>query len=291
MDVARSSPLNPGSVVLLMGRAAPNAMLVGMIPTLLAFALACNSPADPDDTGPMDTGTPEGWPEAIPECADLAAPFPLATGDDVDGAWAARPQIEVLSAAMGLAQDAGEATGCPAVIDDSCGAGLVITGGCDEGGVQASGSARNDGCDDGGTWYWQGFSITSADPAWSFDAEGTVSAYVSGDMYVDFDVTSTLHGVCAHGACEGTFTWSGTDDISYQESRHQRVTAAPAGDARSGDYCIDEELTTVDGCDEPTGWTVIQGDHTAVVLWDGDLACDACGELYVDGEHAGSWCR
>lgn len=38
------------------------------------------------------------------------------------------------------------------------------------------------------------------------------------------------------------------------------------------------------------GWTVLQGDRTVVALWDGDLACDGCARLFIEGEEVGEWC-
>ena len=55
---------------------------------------------------------------------------------------------------------------------------------------------------------------------------------------------------------------------------------------------MDEAVASAKGCDaEGVGWTVLRGSSSAMVVWDGDVSCDGCGELYVDGHAAGSWCR
>ena len=70
------------------------------------------------------------------------------------------------------------------------------------------------------------------------------------------------------------------------------MSVTPDADLPAGDFCIDEDLAAVDGCArEPAGWTVVHGDHVAVVVWDGDVDCDGCGRLFIDDAEIGPWCR
>lgn len=147
--------------------------------------------------------------------------------------------------------------------------------------MSAAGTATGTGCNDGGAWMWSGFSVSIAD--WTFAADGTADFEVSGNVHETWDVTATISGFDP----QGTWTWSGEHATGCaEETRHQQVTGT------GGDVCLDEALVPQDGCpEEPTGWTVIQGDHVAVVLWDGDQSCDGCGRLFIDGVETGTWCR
>jgi hypothetical protein len=54
---------------------------------------------------------------------------------------------------------------------------------------------------------------------------------------------------------------------------------------------LDEDRHRDVGCaDEFVGWTVFQGDHVAAALWDGDVACDGCARLFIDGVEVGASC-
>lgn len=272
--------------------------------TLLPVLIACHAAGNPDTTDTNDTTDTDmsdttdtdvsavTWPDPIPACDGLAQAFPMADVADLQVAWGLRPRLDVVNSVMSRVTDANTATGCPSLVVDTCNTGVTFTGECASGPITATGTAVNDGCDDGGAWHWSGFSISSTDPTWSFSAEGSAGASMSGSVYEGFEVTATLHHACGDAACSGTYTWSGTHVVAQSETRSERVSAAPEDGDRSGDYCIDEALDKVEGCgNEGVGWTVLHGDHVAVVLWDGDVACDGCGSLFIDGVASGQWCR
>ena len=242
-------------------------------------AKPADSATQPDTAG-TDGTTPDGWPDEIPACA-LSAPLPTATATELTAAWAGRPELAIVTQAMRRVQGATDATGCPSLLEDPCGEGTIYTGDCTVGKVSASGTATGTGCDDGGAWIWSGFSVST--PDWAFAAEGSADFQVSGDVRESWDVTATLAGFDP----VGTWTWTGEHYTGgVEETRHQVVTGA------AGDACLDEDLSPQEACpEEPSGWTVIQGDHVAVVLWDGDSSCDGCGRLFIDGEETGAWCR
>lgn len=262
------------------------------VPVLFLSACAATS-ADStvDDTGAPDTADtpPEGWPESIPDCTDLVSPFPMASADDLTAAWAARPQVDIAFAAMGLARTASETTGCPSLVSDPCGVGTVLSGDCETGGVTATGSAISYACEDGGGWSWAPFAVEDTGAAWSFSADGGFS-YEGGDGSATWTATLALHGVCEDPACNGAFEWSGRMVTGVYGP--VRVTASFDTDPRAGDFCLDEGAEDVRDCpEEQVDWTVFQGDHSAVVLWDGDVNCDGCGRLFIDDVEVGSWCR
>lgn len=264
-----------------------------MIPWLL-LAAACTgavSPAREDraahDTASGDTAVP-GWPASIPACDGLLDPFPMADAADVAAAWSTRPSSVAVTSAMARVTDAASSTGCPSYGADPCGTGTTWEGACATDGVTAEGSAMADGCDDGGTWTFTGFSVVTAD--WRFAADGTLAAEMSGTERLEFDLTVELAGLCA--GCDGRYAWSGTSvRDGVEDARHQRITAAPSADVRTGDWCLDQQVAPVASCPaEGVGWTALQGDAAAVVIWDGDAVCDGCGALVVDGAPAGVFC-
>jgi hypothetical protein len=118
------------------------------------------------------------------------------------------------------------------------------------------------------------------------------SFVISGDQLEDWEMEATLHGVCADGGCDGVYHWSGTHFIGGMvEERHQRATIEAEGDSRQGELCIDESRVPEPTCaEEDVGWTILQGDRVVVALWDGDIACDGCARLFIEGEEVGGWC-
>lgn len=254
----------------------------------LLLLSACAGPSV-DSAAPAPPDAVPGWPDAISACGGLASPFPMRTASDVAAAWRTRPSVATVSAGLTRASDAASATGCPAHTTDMCGAGDRYTGGCASGEVAASGTAVGTGCDDGGTWTFTAFEVSGA--GWRFGADGTLDAQVSGDERLAFDLTLDLAGLCADGGCDGRYTWAGTAFRSgMEDTRAQRVSAVPAT-GPAGEWCLDQQVTPVDGCAaEGVGWTTLQGSGVAVVIWDGDAACDGCGALYVDGAPVGALC-
>ena len=166
--------------------------------------------------------------------------------------------------------------GCPTFASETCDA---YTGGCSNGTTTAEGTATMNACDDGFGWAWDGFSVVTAE--WSLSLDGVLDVMEVGDTQ---ETWNTVHAVVSGLDPSGEFTLSGeraTD--GYGETRSEQLVV---GDLAT---CIDEVRTRDEGCpDEPSGWTVVQGTHVAVALWNGD--CDGCADLYLDGAYAGEWC-
>jgi hypothetical protein len=242
-----------------------------------------------DDSGGSTDTLP--LPGGLKACDGLKDPFVLADADDVSAAWMLRPNFEVLSKMMGLADNAADATGCPVVTEKFCGK-TWWTGGCSAGSVEASGSAFESACVDGGSTSWDKFALADKSAGWSFAVDGDFSAAVAGMLLASMDVTVMDTDVCSDVVCSGAFQWtldySGySDDETMTASVNAEPTKGPVGD-----FCLDESVVTAEKCDaEGVGWTVLRGSSDAMVVWDGDVTCDGCGALYVDGHAAGSWCR
>jgi len=265
---------------------------------LFVACVHSHDPADsggtsPDDSGLDDSGDTDTvpLPDGLKACDGLEDPFVLESAEDVSAAWALRPSSEVLGTMMGLADDAGDATGCPAVTTKFCGK-KWWAGGCAAGSVEASGSASQYACVDGGSLAWDKFAVADASAPWSFAIDGDLDAAAAGMLLLTMDVTMSDSGVCDDVVCSGTFQWT-LDYAGYSADATMTATAhAEPTEGPAGDFCIDEDVISAKGCDaEGVGWTVLRGSSDAMVVWDGDVTCDGCGELYIDSRAAGEWCR
>ena len=59
----------------------------------------------------------------------------------------------------------------------------------------------------------------------------------------------------------------------------------------TGDLCLDATLENVATCpDEPVGILRVVGAQEVTITYDGDVACDGCGSVAVDGVAAGEIC-
>jgi hypothetical protein len=192
---------------------------------------------------------------------------------------------------MALADMAADATGCPAVTEEFCGK-TWWTGGCAADSVEASGSAARVACVDGGSISWDNFAVADKSSGWSYANDGYYTGKAAGMLLASMDVTFTDSDVCTDPVCSGAFQWT-LDYAEYSDDETMTATAhAEPAEGAGGDFCLDEAVVTAKGCDmEGVGWTVLRGSSDAMVVWDGDVSCDGCGDLYIDGHEAGSWCR
>jgi hypothetical protein len=258
-----------------------------------------------DSSAPSDSGsegkpssdsgsetTPPPLPKGLQEC-ELVNPFPITDGASFSEAWALRPDTATMSATLDLAEQAHNATGCPSLAEDGKCGDPEWTG-CDNKGVVSEGTTRILHCVDGYAVSWDAFAIAWED--WSFSLNGSYNAYVAGNLVLTIDAELVADSICESITCSGVFDWqSRYETWGLQGSGHEtwvaQVSAQPTK-GTSGDFCVDEAVLETKGCkSEGVGWTVVRGTQDAMVVWDGDVACDGCGALYVGGFAVGKWCR
>ena len=215
-------------------------------------------------------------------------PFPLPGPAAFSEAWELRPRTDPLYATFDLVEEANAATGCPSLKIGEC--DIHYWTGCNGGDVRSEGTAMAKSCVDGGHWSWDGFAVSWESAGWSFAIDGGYSVYAAGNLSVGIHTVFSTDSLCESVLCSGLFEWASEYNSEPQPTWVARVSAEPAS-GTSGDFCIDEALTDTEACGEGVGWTVLRGEQTAMVLWDGDVSCDGCGALYVDGVPSGSWCR
>lgn len=88
--------------------------------------------------------------------------------------------------------------------------------------------------------------------------------------------TRSRNGRFEYGACYTTASF------------YFRIVDDPALPA--GDVCLTVDVADSACAIEPVGALVVEGLHRLEVAFDGDVACDACGAAYVDGDAAGTVC-
>ena len=236
-------------------------------------------------------GEPLPLPEGLHGCG-VANPFPITDEASFSEAWALRPDLATLNVTLDLAEQAHNATGCPSAEDGKC--GDPDWTGCDNKAVTSEGTTKILHCVDGYAVSWNAFAV--AWEAWSFSLNGSYNASVSGKQVLTIDAELVADSICDSITCSGVFDWVSTyktwgGEGSRQETWAAQVSAQPTK-GTSGDFCVDEAVHETKGCkSEGVGWTVVRGTHDAMVVWDGDVACDGCGVLYIDGLAAGTWCR
>ena len=237
-------------------------------------------------------GPPLALPEGLQEC-ELVNPFPITDDASFSDAWALRPDLATLRVTLDLAEEAHHATGCPSESAGKC--GDTEWTGCDNKGVTSEGTTTILRCVDGGGVSWNGpFAVARKD--WSFSLSGSYNGFASDKYVLTIDAELAADSICDSLTCSGVFDWWSRYEASGSEGAVQETYVARVGAAPTkgtwGDFCVDEEVLETKGCkSEGVGWTVVRGTQNAMVVWDGDVACDGCGVLYIDGLAAGTWCR
>jgi hypothetical protein len=282
------------------------------MPLLGIVALACSSsiggrpagdaPAETDlaaDSGDSDGSggsacvpqTPSSTVVDLADRADALAALPAGTCASLLDPWSPAdpselPRVAALLYSFPRYAPWDEAKDCPCVSteddDYDCVAGDFLLAGhlhCGFGGSGAGGctSTAFGIADTTGT-----FGETLADGQWS--QSGMESHGLGFRSYktsrVDNGATTVLIRDGGAGAYHGTL--SGTD-------AYLRVVAAPG--VTSGDLCATWSYDVVAACDaEPVGRFAVAGAQALEVRFDGDVDCDGCGELFVDGVAAGEVC-
>jgi hypothetical protein len=225
-------------------------------------------------------------PQVVSSRADFIAALPLQTFDAMTVEFTLTKAVELRVAAGG---------DCDEVVVDGAGR-TILDGDCTtaDGATFSGFAVVQNGADESRNFELDEFSVsyTHEDSSFEFWADGDLTLWPDGhteaDLHYRWDGTgSEFPGtpgefIRHQDTVQDGFTLTGKGYVSVIESEYYPV----------GELCFEPAMSTDnETCYmEPYGTTQMVGDAVVFVTMDGDVACDGCINMVIDGVDQGSVC-
>lgn len=144
----------------------------------------------------------------------------------------------------------------------------------------------------GATYTTWGLAYSGPDAALTYLADGFAGHGGGASSFSEFREQFVSFGELAL-SYDGIRVRDGNLDLdgAWPDSTGIYLRIVEDHELPSGDLCLTSDLYDVEGCAiEPHGSFRVQGQEDVVVTFEGDVSCDGCGAVTIDGVTSGEFC-